>query len=408
MKTVIETMLIAMPVYRTYGRPNGEISEHDRAVIEQVTKAAIAVRPDIDVRLFELVRDVLIGTLRGDAETEAKLRFQQASGPIMAKGVEDTAFYTYQRFIACNEVGSDPEHFGVTVDEFHAYNERKQAVWPTAMLGTSTHDTKRSEDVRARLAVLSEVADTWAEKARRWMAKRPPDVDSGIAYHLLQTLVGAWPIDGERIRRYLEKAMREAKEHTSWTRIDETYENAVQTFAKSLLEDKTFTSELSAFVETIRKRGEDNALAQKVLTLTSPGVPDIYQGTELFDFSLTDPDNRRAVDFEKRIALLDTRTEPKLWLTQRLLHLRLANPECFDERATYEPVRGKNAIAYIRGSKASATRILVIARQSGFTDITLPPGNWRDALNDEAALHHGKVRAEALLRDLPVAVLTNA
>lgn len=431
LKTVIETMLIALPVYRTYGHPNGECSEHDREVIEAATRDALAVRPEIDVRLFELVRDVLTGTLRGAAETEAKLRFQQASGPIMAKGVEDTAFYTYQRFIACNEVGGDPERFGISVDDFHTYNTRKQAEWPVAMVGTSTHDTKRSEDVRARLAVLTEMPDVWRDAVTRWSERsasyRAAGVDRSIEYHIYQTLVGAWPIDGERLKRYLEKAMREAKVFSSWTRIDETYEAAVQAFAAGLLADASFVADMSAFVDTIARAGEDNALAQKLLTLTVPGVPDIYQGTEVYDYSLTDPDNRRAVDYATRASLLDEavtadrcaaiagwdRGLAKLWLVTQALRVRRESSECFDERATYEPLGSydERVIAFVRGSTASKKRVLVVTtrlrtKTLGDTRFELPPGDWRDALNHNAKLT-GTVQLAELLGGLPVALLTS-
>ncbi|MBC7794797.1 MAG: hypothetical protein H7Z43_13920 [Clostridia bacterium] len=370
--------------------------------------------------------------LRGSAETEAKLRFQQASGPIMAKGVEDTAFYTYQRFIACNEVGGDPDRFGVSVDSFHAYNAHKQLEWPVAMLATSTHDTKRSEDVRARLAVLSEMPDAWTRAVQRWsemsQTYRKPSVDRSIEYHIYQNLVGAWPIDAERLQRYLEKAMREAKVFSSWTRVDEAYESAVQDFGKGLLTDQRFTADLSAFVDSINRAGEENALAQKLLALTSPGVPDIYQGTETYDYSLTDPDNRRPVDHAAHAALLDEAAKadrktilnrwnsglPKLWLVVQALRTRQEFPECFDDRATYEPLpsHGERLITFVRGSKASKKRVLVIAtrlRRSGVTDtvVALPEGEWRDALGQRAKVQ-GTVKLDGLCAGLPVALLTSS
>ncbi len=398
MRSVIEAVLIALPVYRTYVGAAQGCSAQDRAVIEQAVGEAREQRSDIDERLFDLVRDVLTGDLAGTLESAAMQRFQQASGPITAKGVEDTAFYTYQRFIALNEVGGDPDHFGTSAEDFHAYNLRKQTDWPVAMLTTSTHDTKRSEDVRARLAVLTEIPDAWAEAVQRWRADAAAHsvkVDGDIAYHIYQTLVGAWPVSEERLAKYLEKAMREAKLHTSWTQVNEEYERRVQSFGKTAL-----TTDIASFVQRIQRAGEENALAQKLITLTSPGVPDIYQGNELWDLSLTDPDNRRPVDFPTRqkIATAAAKADignvlgnwhtgmPKLWLTVKALTTRQHYPECFNETATYTPLMPSEnrLVAYVRGSKTSARKVCAITWRLRLTpydpEIVLPKGTWTSVL----------------------------
>ena len=284
--------------------------------------------------------------------------------------------------------------------DFHAYNLAKLRDAPLAMLATSTHDSKRSEDVRARLAVLSEIPHEW----RAWVMRmrelagryRVAEVDAGIEYHLYQTLIGAWPIEASRVATYLEKAMREAKNETSWLDVDAAYEGAVQTFAKNLLDDADVQHELDSLLERIGAAGCENALAQKLIVLTSPGVPDLYQGSERWYFALTDPDNRRPVDYGQP-------DDPKTTLVRRALALRRELPECFDERGGYEPMftDQPRIIAYRRGD-----RVLVVAQRLRLTplevDLELPPGNWVDVLRETRHSGHLRWRSHSamLLRRL--------
>src|SRR5690606_3842154 len=265
--------------------------------------------PDLDPSAFDFLADVLLLRARGEREAELVTRFQQLAAPTMAKGVEDTAFYVYNRFIALNEVGGEPLQFGVSPEDFHRAQSEAQRLWPRAMLATSTHDTKRSADVRARLAVLSEIPEDWAEAVERWSKLAEPHwagatPDRNVEYLLYQTLVGAWPIGADRVLPYLEKACREAKEHTSWTQANAAYEESVRRFAEGVLGDAELVADLERFVARLVEPGRSNSLAQELIKLTSPGVPDVYQGTELWDLSLVDPDNRRPVDFALRRRLL--------------------------------------------------------------------------------------------------------
>ena len=336
-------------------RPHdGIVSDTDVRVIGTAVTAALEARPDIDPELLEFLGDILSLRARGQAEAELAGRFQQLTGAVMAKGIEDTAFYRYVRLAALNDVGCEPGHFGTGIAAYHAANAKRAAEWPATMLTTSTHDTKRSEDVRARIAALSEAPDRWRRTAERWMRRfrrswRGAPFDPTIGYLAAQTLVGAWPIDGERLSAYLLKAAREAKLRTSWTNPDEAYESALDRFARAIVEDQSFALELERSIAPWVRAGRVNSLSQVLLKLTAPGVPDIYQGTELWDLSLVDPDNRRAVDFELREQMLSSLEGaleadplrgpgakalleavdsglPKLWVLRQALHLRRAHP----------------------------------------------------------------------------------
>ena len=375
LRRAVENLMVALPVYRTYVREGVPPTESERALIGAMVVKAKAQCSDCDARLFDFLESLLA------TPVEATLRFQQASGPVTAKGVEDTAFFDHHRFIALNDVGNDPDVFGTSTADFHAHNLAKLRDAPQSMLTTSTHDSKRSEDVRARLAVLSEIPHEW----RAWVMRvreltgryRVDEVDAGTEYHLYQTLVGAWPIGADRVATYLEKAMREAKDKTSWLAVNERYEHAVQGFAKRLLADDQVKGELDGLRERISGAGEHNALAQKLLTLTSPGVPDIYQGSERWYFALTDPDNRRTVDYSEP-------EDAKTALVRKALAVRREHPHCFDERGGYEPMFADQPriVAYRRGE-----RVLVIAQRLRLTplevELVLPEGTWTDALSGE-------------------------
>jgi (1->4)-alpha-D-glucan 1-alpha-D-glucosylmutase len=291
----------SFPVYRSYVRPDGTAVPHDLEVIDAAVSAAVERRPDLDSELLSFLRSVLVGEVdRGPGPAaELRLRFQQLTGPVMAKGVEDTAFYDHVPLASLNEVGSDPSTFSLDPDEFHAAMHTAAVERPVSMLTLTTHDTKRSEDVRARLALLSEIPGAWSEAVRRWSTLVEPHraVGEGVAgwpdprmEHLLfQTLVGAHPLSTERAVEYMTKAVREAKRNTSWTEPHVEYDEAVVAFVTAVADDEVLADDIAAFVEPLLRPGWVNSLSQKLLLLTTPGVPDIYQGTELWDLSLVDP-----------------------------------------------------------------------------------------------------------------------
>jgi (1->4)-alpha-D-glucan 1-alpha-D-glucosylmutase len=407
------------------------VSEADVATVEAAIACAKAERPDLDPSAFDFLADVLLLRTSGAREDELATRFQQLSAPTMAKGVEDTAFYAYARFVALNEVGSAPLEFGTPVDAFHKAAAETASRWPRTLLATSTHDTKRSADVRARLALLSEIPEEWAAAVERWSklcerhwAGTTPD--RNVEYLLYQTLVGAWPIADERVLAYVEKACREMKEQTSWTNPNATYEAAVRGFAAGILADDDFLGDLRAFVAPLVEPGRANSLVQELLKLTSPGVPDIYQGAELWDLSLVDPDNRQAVDFARRrdllvelrtlpIARIIARSDeglPKMWLIRQALAARERAPQAFGPGAEYRPLwatgsRAQHVIAFAR-----AERVVVVARRLPLrlagnwegTRLELPAGRWRDELSGRD-VGTGPQPLASLLVELPVALL---
>jgi (1->4)-alpha-D-glucan 1-alpha-D-glucosylmutase len=435
LREALRATLAAFPVYRTYVAPGAEPDPSDVAYVEDALRRAGEHRDDLDPELLRFLGDVLLLRRPGEAETELALRFQQTSGPVMAKGVEDTTFYNYNRLIALNEVGGDPGSFGSSVEEWHAANVDAHARQPRAMLATSTHDTKRSEDVRARLCLLSEIPDEWAAAVARWSAinerHRTGDLpDRNAEYLLYQTLVGAWPLDTGRALQFVEKASKEAKAHTSWINPNPDYDRALRDFVTSALDDRVFRADLEDFVAPLIEPGRVNSLSQLLLKLTAPGVPDVYQGTELWDLSLVDPDNRRPVDYARRRALLEeiqsmsgtdvwARADegaPKLLVLARTLGFRARNPEWFDDSASYRALDATGAkaghvVAYARGDSAvTVVPRLVLGVAEGWDDtsIELPPGEWREVLlrGGGAGLRGGgSVRVGALLRDFPVALL---
>ncbi len=343
----------------------------------------------------------------------------------MAKGVEDTAFYRYLRFTALNEVGGDPAHLGVEPAEFHDWCTTRQRTWPASMTALSTHDTKRSEDVRARLFTLSECVDEWREAVWKWRAStsayRPDVLDANTEYLLWQTLVGAWPIDQHRLDAYLEKATREAKRHTTWTEPNARYDAARRSFVERLMADASVMTEVGQFVERLAPAFRTNVLGQKLVQLTMPGVPDVYQGCDLVDLSLVDPDNRRPVDYaarRRRLTRLDTGAAPgdlddeKLLVLARVLRLRRAHPEWFGPGSSYEPVTTTtpHAMAFCRTNVITVVTRLPerLRRGGGWRDhsITLPPGDWHDEFTRTPWA--GTPALAELLDQLPVALLVRA
>ena len=363
----IPEALAALPIYRTYVEPwSGRVEEADRAAIAAAARGRLA--------------DVLALDERG--HDELVTRFQQTSPPVTAKGIEDTAFYRHLRLLALNEVGGDPARFGLSVDAFHAANASRAERFPRGLLVTQTHDTKRSGDVRARIGALSTMADEWAALAARWVGEAgAPDEHS--AYLILQTLVGCWPIEPERLEAYVEKALREAKLRTSWAAPDEAYEAAARRCARGLVE--TPPEGFAAFAERVAVEGRRAALGQLLLKLTAPGVPDVYQGDELEALSLVDPDNRRPVDWAARraaLARLRAGAEPadfgerKLDLIRRALALRARRPEAF--AGSYEPIdAGPDVCAYVRGGEV----LVVVPVRAGASADVDAPGDWRPVLS---------------------------
>jgi len=432
-RRAIREVVACFSVYRTYVVPDrGEILDEDRRRIEQAIECGKKHRQDIDALLFDFMRDVLELKVTGQQESEFVYRFQQFTGPVMAKGVEDTAFYCHNRLLALNEVGGDPDSDGVSLRDFHLYQERMQQTFPSTMVTLSTHDTKRSDDVRARLAVLSENPEAFFEAARRWSeqaAQYNPEkvIARSTEWFLYQTLVGAWPIDGERLRAYMQKAMREAKVRTSWVMNNAQYESALNGLIDGLLGDEKFVACLEQFVAAIQNAGRVNSLTQTLMKHTAPGVPDLYQGGELWDFSLVDPDNRRPVDYELRrklLAEIDSmnvaevmqRSDgglPKLWTIHQSLRLRNEHPEWFGREAVYEPIQARGAqaervIAYLRGGN-----VLTVAQRWPLrggpwaeTTVDLPEGKWRNYMTNELIAHGGGAfKVKDCFSMFPVALL---
>lgn len=330
----LREIIACFPVYRTYlGEGDVRISEADRVAIERAVARAKRKNPTTNVSIFNFIRDILcsqfpehLGEHNYLEQRDFRMKFQQITGPVMAKGVEDTAFYVYNRLVSLNEVGGDPERFGVSPASFHRDNGHQREAWPYSMLATSTHDTKRSEDVRARINVLSEVSDEWKARLVLWSKlnkKRKPLVDDQPApdrneeYLLYQTLLGTWPLEPmnrvsheaykERIQQYMEKAIKEAKVNSSWVNPNKDYDEAVRNFVSAILDDSQrnpFLDDFKVFARKIAAYGIYNSLSQTLLKIASPGVPDIYQGNEIWDFSLVDPDNRGPVDYKGRSQML--------------------------------------------------------------------------------------------------------
>ena len=421
----------AVPVYRTYVRVRDRhLTDRDAGLIEEAVALAARRREDLDPELFAFIGRVLRLEVEGPLAAELAMRFQQLTPAAMAKGLEDTAFYRYHRLIALNEVGGDPGRFGTDPSAFHEAMATAEAHWPAAMLALSTHDTKRSADVRARLTMLAGDAEGWRASARqlvealrphRASEESPTDAEVWL---FLQVLVGAWPIDADRLVTYLAKASREAKLRTSWTDPDPGHDAALERLARASLDDPSFVALVEATVAPLVEPGQRAALSQLALQLTAPGVPDTYQGSELWELSLVDPDNRRPVDYEARRALLAEagrcsaaeawagRDEglPKLWLLHRVLELRRRRPEAF-VGGSYRALEASGSladavVAFMRGDAviSVAPRLVRSVERAGWADtgLRLPDGRWRSLDGTE---HAGEVRVADLLGAFPVAVL---
>ncbi len=439
LRTALTELIASFGVYRTYAYPGRAVSAADRANVAAAVAVTLARRPDLDAELTAFLGQLILLGHAGDQEAQFAIRFAQVSAPVMAKGAEDTAFYRYAPLACLNEVGGAPDVFGRPAAAFHADMARAATWRAAAMLTLSTHDTKRSADVRARIGLLAELPQEWEQAVARWAAhnarhKQDGWPDPHAEYLLYQTLVGAWPVSACRARGYLAKAAREAKVHTSWVDQNAQYEAALDAFAGAVAGDPAFVADLEAFLAAhlLVERGRVTSLAQTALLLTCPGVPDIYQGAELWDLSLVDPDNRRPVDYAARRALLAGLSGatpeqaldaadaggPKIWLIQRLLAYRASNPAAFGPGSHYGPLpvsgtKAEHAVAFARRAPVDDSDVVVVvprlvarlADDWNGTTVELPPGTWTDVLTGER--HHGAahVRVADLLARFPVAVL---
>ncbi|MEP7248850.1 MAG: malto-oligosyltrehalose synthase, partial [Spartobacteria bacterium] len=467
----VRETIACFPVYRTYATPDRSMRDADRVVIERAVAAAKRRNPALEGSVFDFLRDILLFRFPENLDEEARaehvhfvLKFQQTTGPIMAKGLEDTAFYIYNRLAALNEVGGEPQRFGLGVEGFHRHNQERQEAWPATMLSTSTHDTKRSEDVRARMAAISEIPDTWRRSLSRWRAvnrrwkkaiEESEAPDGNEEYLLYQILLGSWPLASfrelsetergdyvSRIQQYMTKAMKEAKLNTSWVQPNEEWDSAVSDFVAKILAPAPRNRFLENFIpvaEEVARLGAINSLSQTLLKLTAPGVPDIYQGNEIWDFSLVDPDNRRAIDYGRRQELLDglagatpeellgnwSDGRIKLFLTHRLLVFRREHAALF-EHGSYSPLGltgslADCAIAFARTHEGQTIIVLAprLSSRVGFpplgeawgdTAVQLPDGftAGRDLFTgEEIATQETSLPLARVFARLPFAVLSS-
>jgi len=429
-KLALTTFIVCFPRYRTYIDPiTSTISKVDREVIINVINEVKKIMPKLQHKLCEFIQAILLLKYQGKNIEDFIFRLQQLTGPVMAKGGEDTALYCYNRFIALNEVGGNPGKFGDSVIDFHCAMLNANKHNPFSMITTSTHDTKRSEDVRARLVVLSEIStkwfatvDYWTSYCEKHYAENLPDRNT--LYLLWQNLVGVWPITKGRFQAYMQKAVREAKVYSSWFFPDINYETKLQNFIASIFVDAKFCARLNKFVVQICELGRINALAQVVLKLTAPGIPDIYQGSELWNMTLVDPDNRLPIDFNFHMRLFKEmltlspakilqRMEtglPKMWVTYKILELRNKAPYLFNNSA-YTPLffteeEKQPGIAFLRNTKL----LIVVPRMVASLKaqwksawLTIPEGNWQNIFTNEK-ISGDKIMLANILQNFPVAV----
>lgn len=416
----LREIIACFPVYRSYISKQGS-SEMDARYIDLAVRRANERSPEIEADLFHFIRNALLSPTRESSDDGAAIqfagRFQQLTAPVTAKGIEDTTFYVFNRLVSLNEVGGEPDRFGVSPDALHEYFAARQQLWPYALSCLSTHDTKRSEDARARLNVLSELPEEWRRAIARWSRLNEPHrqrIGDGFApdaneeYFIYQALIAIWPTDQSstspdvqfiaRIQQYMEKALREAKVHTSWTHVNQQFESAIREFVARILApdmSSAFLSEFTAFQRHIAHFGLLNSLSQTLIRLAAPGVPDTYQGTEILDFSLVDPDNRRPVDYAHRREMLSQLKSKfdkpkerwaaaaqsllenvrdgaaKLLVTWRALHLRSQYPGLFSA-GQYVPLsasgsKEKHVFAFAR---SNGNELAIVAVPRFFTQLT--------------------------------------
>jgi (1->4)-alpha-D-glucan 1-alpha-D-glucosylmutase len=420
----------ALAVYRTY-RTREQLSASDERVLAEAVQSARLSLPNNGGSAFDFLAALLAKPRLDAAEGEFIARWQQLTPAVTAKGVEDTTFYLFDRLVSCNEVGSQASLMGISAEKFHEFCHALSERWPRNLLATSTHDNKRSEDVRTRISLLSEIPDRWAEILHLWSRLTTPawknrTPDRHAEYLLYQTLIGAWPLSQERCWQYMLKACREAKIRTSWHEPNTGYEENIRGFVEGVYATPEFIESLEAFIAPLILPGRINSLAQTLIKMVAPGVPDFYQGSELWDLSLVDPDNRRPVDFEVRARLLDRCRSlsaedaladwdsglPKIWMTTRLLALRRRRPRDFLPQGGYQPLIAQgahlgNLLAFRRGENV----IAVVPRFSmtvngdwGDTLLPLPRGIWINTFTD--ARLQGGVSPADLFGSFPVALFT--
>lgn len=447
LRTALREMIACFPVYRSYVAEGGT-QETDAQRLDTAVEEAAKRNPRIDRSIFHFIRNTLLlncadGSPATKEEREERVRFagkfQQLTSPVTAKGIEDTAFYRFNRFVSLNEVGGEPARFGITPEELHDYFKHRAKQWPHALSTLSTHDTKRSEDVRARLNVLCEYQEEWEEQVNGWMSQIG-EVAANDAYLLFQTLVGSWPLSGdadetylERIKAYMRKALREAKVNTTWAEPNEAYEGKVFELVERCVRGD-MAEEVAAFAKKLMPGGLLNSLAQTAIRLMAPGVPDTYQGMELWDFSLVDPDNRRPVDFGMRVKMLgekvsveDAVERPedgrvKMLVTVAALKLRRERPGLLTE-GEYEPVvaegeKARCVLGFVRRHEGKGA-VLVVPRLASRwlegegmrfdgegwrgTSVQLPQGRWRHVITGEE--WEGRIELGELLGRFPVGML---
>jgi (1->4)-alpha-D-glucan 1-alpha-D-glucosylmutase len=431
----LRALLLAFPRYRSYAAPErGEISEADAAVIEAAVAAARLELPTLDSAVLGFLRDVLLLRRTGPRHAELVRRFQQLTPSAIAKGVEDTAFFRDARLLAFNEVGSSPDRPPLSIDDLHAINRDMLARWPASQFSTATHDTKRSEDVRARLVTITEDAagfaalcDTFAAAVDRHRAGPVPDRTTAMM--ILQTLVGAWPIDEARLGVALRKVAREAQRDPSWIRPNLAHEQALEAHLVALLRDGDLIAAIAAYVARIEPAARAVSIAWTLLKITSPGVPDFFQGSERWCHALVDPDNRRPVDWRASArALEESRRErpaalakdaigvDKLRVIRAALRHRRAHPARFGPGSGYEPINvvgpGRNhVVAFSRGDARGETIVFALRwplrwpSVAADTRVHLPSGPLRDLLSNGRALVGGEITVATLCGALPVALL---
>jgi (1->4)-alpha-D-glucan 1-alpha-D-glucosylmutase len=429
LREALEKLITALPIYRTY-RTADALHEDDKRVLLEALQSARIGSPDMDAAAFDFLAALFTKSPLNDFEADFIAKWQQLTPAVMAKGVEDTTFYCFDRLVSCNEVGSQASLIGISNDKFHEFCNYLSDRWPNSMLATSTHDNKRSEDVRARISILSEIPERWSEalhlwsqlNANAWQNRLP---DRHAEYLLYQTLIGAWPIDRDRTWAYMLKACREAKINTSWHEPNNSFEEKIRGFVGGVFDTPEFIASLERFIEPLILPGRINSLAQTLIKMVAPGVPDFYQGTELWDLSLVDPDNRRPVDFENRLQLMrrahrlsanDALREwdsgmPKLWMTARILAIRRERVEDFSAQSKYQPLVAQGThlgrlLAFRRGENLIAVvprLTMTLAGEWGDTRLPLPGGSWRNCFTEQVIQR--EISPGELFASFPVALL---
>jgi (1->4)-alpha-D-glucan 1-alpha-D-glucosylmutase len=429
LREALARVTVALSVYRTY-RTADTLHEDDKRVVTEAVQSARIGSPEIDSVAFDFLLSLLTKPILDEVESGFVAQWQQLAPAVMAKGVEDTTFYCFDRLVSCNEVGAQASLVGISADRFHEFCHYLSDRWPNNMLTTSTHDNKRSEDVRSRISVISEIPDRWSEALHAWSQLTAPawknrTPDRHAEYLLYQTLIGAWPITQDRTWAYMLKACREAKIRTSWHEPNTGYEENIRGFVDGVYQTPEFIANLEAFIEPLILPGRINSLSQTLIKMIVSGVPDFYQGTELWDLSLVDPDNRRPVDFDlrrdlirrcKMLSVADVVRDwdsglPKLWMTARVLSLRRTLPEYFSDRSKYQPLVAQgahlgNILAFRRGENLIAVVprfTLSVKGEWGDTRLALPRGKWKNCFTD--AVLKDTIGPAQLFQAFPVALL---